>query len=151
MTKTLSSNYFSASILSWCFVSSMLTMLSLSVNAAVVCPTTDAIASCYCSEVVNPPNTIHFSCYDKNLTDSQASDILDALLTTSSVSPLSWLDFSFNQLTKVPIQIKSFSQLNYVYPSGNDITSVDSAAFNFPDAAHPLRFFTLGGNQLTHR
>ena len=52
-------------------------------------------------------------------------------------------------LTRVPVQIRSFTQLELADFSENSITSIESGAFNLADAANPLSFLDLGFNQLT--
>ena len=42
-----------------------------------------------------------------------------------------------NQLSRVPTQIKSFNQLYGFDVFYNDITSIESGAFNFPDTNNP--------------
>ena len=133
----------------------MLILLSLMssplmVEGAVVCPSAADYAPCECSEYSYQPGTIFLGCSSKQLTDSRASEILDAFLTTPGVSPLVYLDLQYSQLTRVLSQIKSFPQLERVYIVFNSITSVDyNKAFNFTEGAYPLDGLTLHVNQLT--
>ena len=119
--------------------------------AAVVCPPAADYAPCNCTEFLpNKPGTIYLGCWGNQLNDSQVSDILDVFLKTPGVSPVGRSDLQFiQQLTRVPSQIKSFPQLNWVDLSTNGITSIESGAFNFTDAANPLKMLYLQYNQMT--
>jgi Leucine-rich repeat (LRR) protein len=59
-----------------------------------------------------------------------ASDILDAFLNTPGVSPLGGVDFSASQLTRIPHQIKYFSQLNYLNLAFNSLQSIETDDFS---------------------
>ena len=150
--KLLQCHLVASSIGCYCFISIsmalLLTSLSLA-NADVVCPPEAAYAPCGCSEYSEKPDTIYLNCYNRNLGDSKMSDILDAFLTTPGISPVGLLDLMSNRLTRVPTQMKFFNQLDYVYLNNNDITSIESGAFNFPDAANPILDLDLQNNQLT--
>ena len=119
---------------------------SLLVDAAV-CPSANVILPCTCSQYTT--NTTQLDCNSLNLIDSQASEILDAYLSSPGVSPVGQLYLSNNNLTRVPVQVKSFTQLEYAILDYNSITSIESGAFNASDAANPLRYLFLDGNQLT--
>ena len=148
MNKWPFSNYFLVSSLGWCRISLMLILLLPSlVNADVTCPPAAAYEPCDCSEASSKPGTVILTC--DNLNDSKVSDILDAFLTTPGVSPLGDLNLSNNQLTRVPSQIKLFDKLEWVDLLINSITSIESGAFNFPNAANPIRYLHLDDNQLT--
>ena len=121
--------------------------LSVQVEAATVCPPANVISPCACSQWT--PTTTYLNCQSRVLTDSQASAILDAYLKTPNVSPVGVLQLSNNLLTRVPDQMKSFTQLEYAILDFNSITSIESGAFNFTDAANPLRSLYLSTNQLT--
>ena len=131
------------------FLLLMIPSSSSLVNADVICPPAADYAPCLCGENRGRPGTVYLYCYNQNLTDSQMSGILDAFLTTPGVSPLGYLSMWQNQLTRVPTQIKSFNQLDAVYIYENSIASIGSGAFNFPDAANPVRDLSLYYNQLT--
>ena len=127
----------------------LLSSSSLVVNAAAVCPPATDNVPCSCYEWPQS-STIDIYCYNQNLSDSQVSDILDAFLTTPGVSSsVGSLDLRLNRLTRVPPQMKLFPQLKTVMLEGNFITSIESGAFNFADATNPIRYLTLGNNQLT--
>ena len=96
------------------------------VNADVVCPPAADYAPCTCDEFLpSKPGTINLNCYfDIQLTDSQVSGVLDALLATPGVSPVRALSLQFTQqLTQVPSQTKSFNQLDTFYIFGSSITA----------------------------
>ena len=129
-------------------LSFFLLQLSLLVDAVVVCPPVEAISPCTCSEYYYTTTTTTLNCAGQNLIDSQVSAILDAYLKTPNVSPVGYLNLSFNLLTRVPVQVKSFTQLQYAFLYDNSISSIESGAFNAPDA-YPLSNLWLDGNQLT--
>ena len=121
---------------------------SVQVEAATVCPPANAISPCACSQWT--PTTTYLNCQSRILTDSQASAILDAYLRTPNVSPVGVLQLSNNLLTRVPDQMKSFTQLEYAFLYNNFFTTIESGSFNAPaDAPYPLAGLSLGANQLT--
>ena len=127
-----------------------LVQLSVPVDADVICPPVEAISPCNCYEYQFKPTTTSLNCYFRNLNDSQASAILDAYLNTPNVSPVGQLLLNYNELlTRVPVQMKSFTQLSETFLSYNSFTSIESGAFNFTDGANPLQYLDLGFNQLT--
>lgn len=109
----------------------VLLLLSSSMEGSVVCPPPDAYVPCTCGEYSNNSDLIFLDCADKKLNDWQASQILDAFLSTPGLSPLGRLDLYSNQLTHVPIQIRLLPQLEEIRLFFNAITSVESGAFNF--------------------
>ena len=126
---------------------SLFLLLTVAVEADVVCPAPDAYAPCRCTEDL-PTNVggIKLNCFDRNLSGLNASDILDAFLTTPDISPLSTLDLSFNQLISIPSQIRSFPHLQSVYIIHNSIESIAFGDFNITGRDTTLNFFN---NQLT--
>ena len=100
------------------------------VQASVICPTADAYAPCDCHEYVSASGAITIDCALKNLTDSKMSDILKVFLTTPSISPVFEIDLSSNQLTRIPNEIRSFTQLEEVYLDSNPIESIESNDLN---------------------
>ena len=121
--------------------------LSLLADADVICPPANVISPCTCSEYTK--NTTQLDCGSHGLIDSQASDSLDAYLSSPGVSPVGYLQLSDSNLTRVPVQVKSFTQLEFAFLISNFITSIESGAFNASDAANPLKDLSLDGNQLT--
>ena len=107
-------------------------------------------APCYCTEYSRKSETILLNCLGQNLTDLETSLILDAFLLTThpNISPVGLLDFEFNNLTRVPSQIKSFTQLQTVYLNGNALTSIDLTTFNFKNISNPLHRLDLYTNSL---
>ena len=63
-----------------------------SVKGLVVCPRLAAYSPCICAENGGNPGTIFLLCSNRNLTDSTASHILDAFLTSPNVSPISIIE-----------------------------------------------------------
>ena len=125
-----------------------LVQLSVPVDADVICPPAEAISPCTCREYTT--TTTNLFCREMKLTDSQVSDILDAYLTTPNVSQVGQLLLNYNELlTRVPVQMKSFTQLSETFLSYNSFTSIELGAFNFTDDANPLHYLDLGFNQLT--
>ena len=130
---------------------SLLLFSSSVVESAVVCPPAEAYSPCKCVETafvreIYKPGTIYLQCYERNLSDSRLSDILDAFLTTPGVSPVGKLGLSFNQLTKVPKQIKLLPQVVAVDLKGNNISSIESGAFNFTT----LQFLEMQKSQVVN-
>ena len=98
-------------------------------------PPADAIEPCGCSEY--DMGTIKLDCSIRKLNDSRVSYVLDAFLTTPGISPVGFLDLWVNQITRIPNQIKSFRHLTSFNLQYNpSITSIESGAFNFPDASN---------------
>ena len=151
MKTLLFSNYFFGSTFGCICFSLMSTMLLLLpssslVNADVVCPPgTTYNPFCNCIEYSLKRGTIELYCYGF-LVDSQVSDILDAFLTTSGVSPVGSLSLGLNRLTRVPTQIQLFTQLVDVFLGNNFITSIGSGTFNFPNSSDPIQLLELQNN-----
>ena len=129
-----------------CF--SLKQQLSVRVDAAVICPPIEAISPCACIQQL-PATITYLDSYSNYLNDSQASDILDAYLATPNVSPEGRLELMYNQLTRVPVQMKSFTQLEYASLHQNLITLIESGTFSAPDDDYPLWYFDLSYNKLT--
>ena len=116
------------------------------VQAAITCPPDDAYAPCYCYEYIGKSETLTIDCQNRNLSDSKISEILDVFLTTTNnISPVSQIDLTSNQLTRIPRQIRSFSQLEDVFLIDNPIKSIEWGDFN--TTGHNPSIFI--GNQLT--
>ena len=130
------------------FLSCLLLLLLIAADGAIasICPPVDAYAPCDCMDY-NPG--IYLLCFNRNLTDSKVSAILDAFLTTPGVSPVDYLDLSGNLLTRVPNQIKSFTHLGVVHLKKNAITSIESGDFDFQSTVNPLQNLILENNQIT--
>ena len=97
------------------FVAYFSLQLSVRVEAVVVCPPADVISPCTCRRYSTRTNSTFLNCgSSRNLADSQVNDILDAYLATPNVSPVGRLQLSNNALlTRVPVQVKYFTQLEY--------------------------------------
>ena len=130
-------------------VSLSLLKSSLLVEAFVICPPPETISPFDCTEF-GTSNTTSLDCYYKELTDSQVSDILDAYLATPNVSPVGQLRMGSNTLlTRIPVQMKSFTQLVVAAITVNPITSIESGAFNFADDTNPLKTLSFSSDQVT--
>lgn len=112
---------------------------------STTCPPAASVSPCVCRDN-NDGVTVFLNCYNQNLDDTKISQILNSFLSTSGVSPLGRLDLFFNKLTKVPVEIPQFPQLDLVYLYRNSIDSVKSGAFNF---AKTLVRLDLYDNQIT--
>ena len=124
----------------------MLSLSSLVANAS--CPPADAIEPCGCSEY--DMGTIKLDCSNRKLNDSRVSYVLEVFLTTPGTSPVGFLDLWVNQLTRIPSQIKSFTQLRWLnFQYNPSITSIESGAFNFPDASNSIQMLFLKYNQIS--
>ena len=98
---------------------------------AGVCPPPGEIAPCSCTDLGSEGLVIQLNCRSANLNDARASQILDKMISWPRVSPLRYVDFSYNQLTKVPNQLPQFGLLNNVNLNANQITSIKANAFDF--------------------
>ena len=114
------------------------------VGQSTVCPPAASISPCVCRDNGDDV-TVFLNCYNQDLDDAKVSQILQTFLT-GGVSPLGRLDLFYNQMTKVPVEIPQFPQLDLVYLYQNKIDSVKSGAFNF---AKSLRRLDLFNNQIT--
>lgn len=117
--------------------------------AAVICPSAEAIAPCHCIEPFLYPGTVEIYCSGVSATDATVNAALDAFVKTPDVSPVTYLYLHNNSLTRIPDQVKSFSQLKFVDFWNNKITSIGAGAFNFEDASNPVLSLSLYGTQLT--
>ena len=132
------------------FVAYFSLQLSVRVEAVVVCPPADVISPCTCRRYSTRTNSTYLNCgSSRNLADSQVNDILDAYLATPNVSPVGRLQLSNNALlTRIPVQVKYFTQLEYADIYFNSIASIESGAFNNADDSNPLWDLRLEFNQL---
>ena len=69
---------------------------------------------------------------DNRLDDESAGRILTAMASSSSVDTVIVLSLAYNVLTQIPAQILSFTKLNDLSLSGNDIPFVSSASLALP-------------------
>jgi len=118
-------------------MSSLPMLLFIVVVAAVdetmagVCPPPGEIAPCSCTDLGNEGLVVQLNCRNVNLDDARTSQILDKMISWPRVSPLRYVDLSFNQLTKIPNQLPQFSLLNNVNLEANQIASIEADAFDF--------------------
>ena len=119
------------------------------VKADVVCPPPDTYAPCRCTEDLSKLGgvkpRVKLDCFERNLSDSNASNILDVFLSPD-ISPISILDLSFNQLTRIPSQVRSFPHLQSVLIIHNVIDSIAFGDLNITGRDTTLNF---SHNQLT--
>ena len=89
---------------------------------------------------------VGLNCRNSSLTDSSMNEILDALLAKPNVTSLSHLHLSENNLTRIPDQVKLFTQLKSVDLSANQIVAIQSGAF----VSHQQQMMIfLNGNQIS--
>ena len=107
----------------------------------LVYPPFDSFSPCICGpDTDGDGTTIKMDCNSWNLNDSRISYTLDAFLAPG-VSPVSWMDLSFNIFTEVPKQLSQFTQLNYIRLDGNNINLVKSQSFQFSTTLKQLNLF----------
>ena len=94
-----------------------------------VCPSDANLAPCTCHGSGEGQGVLR--CFRGSLNDDLASQILDQFTTPELRSFLKEVNMQSNQLTRVPIQIPLFPQVNYVDLQSNQITTIQSGAFNF--------------------
>ena len=97
---------------------------------AGVCPPPGEIAPCSCTDLGSEGLVIQLNCFNTQLDDEMASQILDKMISWPRVSPLRRLDLSSNRLTRIPTQLTKFPMLNYIELGGNQIASIEAKAFN---------------------
>lgn len=113
----------------------------------IVCPNPDDFSPCSCFDLYGQGLTSYLWCFSRSLNDSRASEILSAFLTvTPAITPLGGVTFYNNSLTRVPIEIALLSQLKEANFYSNQITSIQSGAFNFVPNLGDLDF---ANNQLS--
>ena len=102
----------------------------------IVCPKPEDYFPCRCVDYGSA--SVYLFCDRQNMRDDKISQILQAYLATPGVSPLSFLQLQYNQLSRVPQEIHLFPQLNYVNLEYNNIENVQTAAFNFTATLYQL-------------
>jgi len=115
------------------------------VQSTIICPAFEIYSPCTCTERPISPDTIEIDCVYRFLSDSRMNEIMDALLTTPGISPVSILFLSNNLLTRVPDQIRFFPRLTTANLDYNKLTSIDNGAFNFTTK---LSYLNIFGNQI---
>lgn len=63
--------------------------------------------------------------------EEEINNALDTFVLSPLVDTIVTLDLSFNKLTNVPAQIKSFSQLQYIYLTSNTISTANKESLAF--------------------
>lgn len=118
------------------------------IECAVVCPSASDYSPCACKESAREAGLIAISCPRLNLDDSTASKILDSFVNTAGVSPVGFVDFTTNQLTRIPTQIRMFAQLLGGTFEDNNISSIDYGAFDFRSPTAVMQTLVLAYNNL---
>ena len=78
-------------------------------------------------------NGLVVDCRDQKLGDVNISQFLNFFLVASMGDVVGELILSNNRLSKVPAEIRFFTSLSYVNLRNNEIGSVESGTFIFPD------------------
>jgi len=95
-------------------------------------------------------NSIHLDCSSRNLTNSRAGEILQVFLSDQkTIQQLEEINLSYNQLTKVPFEIRFFHQTWLIDLSHNKIHSVPSGAFNYSATQRQPVKIALDSNKIT--
>lgn len=94
--------------------------------------------------------TNHLDCSNRNLTNSRAGEILRVFLADQEmIQQLKEINFSYNQLSKVPFEIRFFHQTWLIDLSHNKIHSVPSGAFNSSATKRQPVKIALDSNKIT--
>ena len=128
-------------------VNLLLLLLFVTHSMAGVCPPPGKISPCSCSDLGNEGLVVQLNCVASNLDDSRASEILNTMISWPRVSPLRLLDFSRNLLTRIPKQLTQFDMLNSIALDNNQISTIESGAFNF--SSETLTRLSLSSNPIT--
>jgi len=111
----------------------------------LVCPPAGQVSPCTCTKNYNG---LGIFCDSLNMNDLQMSNVLNSFLSPD-VSPVVSFSAYNNLLTKIPTQISSFTQLNQVQLSGNQITSIPTGAFNFVQSTSSNFYLYLFQNKIS--
>ena len=120
-------------------------ILKPSNNSLVVCPPIPLIEPCQCG-FYGQIGAINLFCTGRNLNDAEVSRILNVFLSHPNVSALGKVSLGHNRLTRVPMQFRRFPQLDHVDLDYNNITFIQSGAFQFTKTLQKL---SLKSNSLT--
>ena len=102
---------------------------------ALICPKSTSITPCSCLSYDTNNNSTRIDCYNKTLNDLKLSSILNAFLATG-LSPVIYINASYNQLNTIPNQISKFPSLSVVNLSFNKISLLSAGAFNLTKATY---------------
>ena len=127
-----------------------LLQLSMQVEAAV-CPPANSISPSSCSQYIT--TTTYLNCQSRVMADSQVSDILNTnliiLWTLVRWGYSNCPTTTHSQLTRVPVQMQFFTQLECAFLYSNLFTSIKSRLFNVPaDIPYHLAGLSLSVNHL---
>ena len=92
-----------------------------------ICPPSTDLEPCRCGYLFN---RLAFSCYDRGLGDEKISQLLDQFISTPGVGALRELYLWNNNLTRIPDQIRHFTELDDMDLSWNEIRLVKKGSFN---------------------
>ena len=113
-----------------------------------VCPPAAKLEPCKChvfgSGETNE-GTLWFECDELYLGDEKISQVLDAFISTPGVSPLRELYLYKNNLTRIPDQIRHFTELDRVTLESNEIKTIEKGSLNF---TRTLGLFKLNDNKM---
>ena len=113
-----------------------------------VCPPAAKLEPCKCHVFdIGEKNegTLKLDCSQSFLSDEQMSQVLDAFISSPGVSPLRELYLYKNNLTRIPDQIRHFTELDRVILNSNQIQLIKNGSFNF---TRTLGLFSLNNNTL---
>ena len=113
-----------------------------------VCPPADKLEPCKCHVFGSgdkKEGTLWFDCIELNLGDEKISQVLDAFISTPGVSPLRELYLYKNNLTRIPDQVRHFTELDHVFLESNEIKTIEKGSLNF---TRTLYLFTLNDNKM---
>ena len=96
------------------------------------CPSEESYSPCKCRGDVFDDLALLLDCDEHDLDDQRVSEILTAFLNDQNADPLRVFRAEYNQLTKIPDEIKLFPQLQqlYLYSNNIEIISTGSLTFN---------------------
>ena len=114
-----------------------------------VCPPADKLEPCKCHVFdrgdTKKGGTLWFDCTELYLGDEKISQVLDAFISTPGVSPLRELYLYKNNLTRIPDQVRHFTELDRVDLGSNEIKTIEKGSLNF---TRTLGLFTLNDNKM---
>jgi hypothetical protein len=114
-----------------------------------VCPPAEKLEPCKCHvfdrDDTKKGGTLRFNCTELYLGDEKISQVLDAFISTPGVSPLRELYLYKNNLTRIPDQIRHFTELDRVELGSNEIKTIEKGSLNF---TRTLGLFKLNDNKM---
>lgn len=97
------------------------------------CPPVEEYSPCICRDDIFDDGALLLNCDSRNLDDQTASDLLDSFLAHQGDGQpvIRALRMEYNFLTKIPEQIKLFSELQELYLYENDIETISTGSLTF--------------------